>query len=211
LKRLGILGASGHGKVVAEVALAAGWEAVTFFDDAWPQKSTIGKWTVAGDGNVLFTSLGDLDGVIVAIGRNEIRLALLDRLRSAGAIVVTVVHPAAVISDSAHLGAGSVVMPGAIINADTSIGDGAILNTGCSVDHDCVLGNAVHVSPGARLAGGVIVGDRAWIGIGAVVRQGQRIGQDVVVGAGAAVVSDLPAGVVAVGVPARPLSTCSSK
>ncbi|MGB3837206.1 acetyltransferase [Castellaniella sp.] len=208
---MGVLGASGHGKVVAETALAAGWESVIFYDDAWPHKSAIGRWAIVGDGDALLAALGDLDGVIVAIGRNEIRLSLLDRLRSAGASVSTIIHPAAVVSGSVSLGAGSVVMPGAIVNADARIGDGSILNTGCSIDHDCVLGNAVHVSPGARLAGGVSVGDRSWIGIGAVVRQGQCIGQDVVVGAGAAVVSDLPDGVVAVGVPARPLSTCRSK
>ncbi|MGB6241456.1 MAG: acetyltransferase [Castellaniella sp.] len=204
-RTLAIMGASGHGKVVAEAALAAGWGAVEFYDRAWPGKQQVGRWMIVGDDAALLHALTRLDGVVVAIGNNQIRLDLLTQLRRAGAKVVSVLHPMACVSASAQIGPGTVVLAGVVVNADAVIGSGAILNTACSVDHDCILGDAVHISPGAHLAGDVQVGDRSWIGIGASVRQGVRIGSGVMVGAGAAVVSDVADGLTVVGVPARPI------
>jgi len=205
MKRLGILGASGHGKVVAEAALTRGWGEVRFYDDAWPGKSKLGSWEVIGNTSTLLADKEHLDGVIVAIGDNAIRIKKIQELQKMGLDLVTIVHAAAVVSNSAKLGIGTVVMAGAVVNAGAEIGVGAILNTACSVDHDCFLGVAVHVSPGARLAGGVLVGDRSWVGIGASVRQGTIIGAGVVIGTGAAVVSDIADGLTVVGVPAKPL------
>ncbi|OXR50238.1 acetyltransferase [Pusillimonas sp. T2] len=203
MRSLAILGASGHGKVVAEAALLAGWGDVSFFDDAWPDKRRIGRWGVTGDTAALLNAVDRFDGVIVAIGDNTIRLAKLRALQSVGAHIATIIHPAAVVSSSVRLGEGTVVMAGVVINSDTIIGEGGILNTACSVDHDCLLGDAVHISPGAHLAGSVRVGELAWVGIGAAVRQGLNIGRLVRVGAGAAVINDIADGRTVVGVPAK--------
>ena len=59
----------------------------------------------------------------------------------------------------------------------------------------------------ARESKGIHLGDNVWLGAGALVMDGVRIGDDVVVGAGAVVTGDLPAGSVAVGVPARVVRT----
>lgn len=203
MRSLAILGASGHGKVVAEAALASGWTAVGFYDDAWPLKKQIGKWPVAGDTAALLATIQRFDGVIVAIGANAARMDKIARIKASDGKLVTIVHPAATISPSALLGPGTVVMAGVVINADAVIGAGAILNTSCSVDHDCVLGDGVHVSPGAHLAGDVRVGHLSWVGIGASVRQGLSIGLAVRIGAGAAVVADIADNLTMVGVPAK--------
>ena len=203
MKSLAVLGASGHGKVIADIAECCGWQAIEFYDDAWPSLQNNGAWNVVGDTGALKTHLKNYDGAIVAIGNNEIRSQKMRELLDAGAQIVSLIHPSAVVSRYAALGPGSVVMAGVVVNPDVTIGESAILNTCCSVDHDCELGDAVHVSPGACLAGGVCVGNNSWIGIGATVRQGIHIGSNVMVGAGAAVVSDLPDGVTAIGVPAR--------
>jgi sugar O-acyltransferase (sialic acid O-acetyltransferase NeuD family) len=205
MKRLAILGASGHGKVVADTAECCGWQVVGFFDDAWPQRQRNGIWPVLGDTAHLLEHLPQFDGVLVAIGNNHIRQAKLLELQTAGANLATLIHPSATLSRYARLGAGSVMFAGAVVNADAQVGMGAILNTGCSVDHDCRLGDAVHISPGARLAGGVQVGDLSWIGIGASVRQLVCIGHSVQVGAGAVVVADIAPSLTVVGVPARSL------
>lgn len=202
MKRLAILGASGHGKVIADIAECCYWSEVVFFDDAWPSISANGKWAVAGNSETLAGRLKDFSGIIVAIGNNSIRAKKLKWLSSLSAPLVNIIHPSAAISSHAELGLGCAVMPGAVVNVSTSIGDGAILNTGSSVDHDCVIGSCVHISPGARLAGGVHVGDQSWIGIGASVKQLVIIGHNVTVGAGAAVVSNLPNGITAMGIPA---------
>lgn len=200
--KLAILGASGHGKVVADTAECCGWQSVEFFDDAWPALQKNAVWPVMGDSAALMQRLSDFDGVVVAIGNNHIRQNKLADLKAANASLVTLIHPAATVSRLAIIGHGSVVFAGAVVNAGACIGQGAIINTGCSIDHDCMLGDAVHISPGARLAGGVRVGSFSWVGIGASVRQLVCIGEHVVVGAGSAVVSDVPNEVTVAGVPA---------
>lgn len=203
MKTLAIVGASGHGKVVADAALSTGlWDDVVFYDDAWPAKTKNGSSDVVGNTQTLF-DLRQKPEVIVAIGNNKIRLAKQRELVNAGFTLATVVHLTAVVSRSAIIQAGTVVMAGAVINADAVIGAACIVNSNAVVEHDCILADAVHISPGAGLAGGVVVGESSWIGIGATVIQLKRIGKNVMVGAGAAVVNDLPDGVTAVGVPAK--------
>lgn len=200
---LAILGASGHGKVVADAALSSGlWDEVVFYDDAWPAKGSNGLSEIVGNTQSLF-DLKTLPEVVVAIGNNKIRLAKQCELVNAGFSLATVVHLTAVVSRSAIINPGTVVMAGAVINADAVIGAACIVNSNAVVEHDCILGDAVHISPGACLAGGVVVGEGSWVGIGASVIQLKRIGKHVVVGAGAAVVNDLADNVTAVGVPAR--------
>lgn len=205
MNKLALLGASGHGKVLADMAELLGWQQVDFYDDAWPKVTENGPWPVLGNTAALLNSLAEYQGVVVAIGNNVIRLKKLAELKQKEAKLVSLVHPASVVSRYASLGAGSVVMAGAVINACTQIGDGCIINTNASVDHDSVLGTGVHISPGANLAGGVCVGQGSWVGIGACVRQLVAIGQGVMVGAGAVVVAPVNDFQTVVGNPARVL------
>lgn len=203
MKRLAILGASGHGKVVAEAAELSGWDEVFFFDDAWPEKSINTIWPVIGKTKDLLARLNEFAGVVVAIGDSRIRLSKMNELRARNVNLPVIIHPQAIVSRHTEIGEGSVILAGAIVNTDTKIGAGAILNTGCSVGHDCTLADGVHISSGTRLAGGVVVGEGAWVGIGSVVRQLVTVGAYSVVGAGAAVVKDVPDHAVVMGVPAK--------
>lgn len=203
MNTLAILGASGHGKVVADAAIACGlWHDIVFYDDAWPAKIKNGKSNIVGNSETLL-NLAQKPDVVIAIGNNQVRLAKQNELAAKGFTVATVIHPAATVSSSVMVKPGSVVMAGALINADAMIGPACIINSNAVVEHDCKLAAAVHISPGACLAGGVEVGEASWLGIGATVIQLKRIGKNVMVGAGAAVIDDLPDNVTAVGVPAR--------
>ncbi len=206
MKTLGILGASGHGCVVADAALLSGWSAVRFFDDRWPTLQTVGAWSVVGDTGALLSQASELDGVIVSIGDNSVRLRRFSELVLHGTVLATIVHPTAVISPFASIGEGCLIGAQSVVGPFAVVGDAAIVNTGATVDHHCRLAPGVHVSPGAHLGGNVTVGEASWIGIGAAVRQMISIGSHAVVGAGAAVVADVPDGHVSVGVPARPRS-----
>lgn len=206
MKSLAILGASGHGKVLADIAELVGWGTVHFFDDGWPEKQQIGPWDVVGNTQSLISESPSYQGVIVAIGNNAIRLAKQLILEQAGCHLINLVHPSAVVSKYAILESGSVIMANAVINPFSQLGRACIVNTSATVDHDCVLSDGVHISPGANLAGGVTIGQCSWVGVGAAVRQLITIGDDVIVGAGAAVVSNLSSNNKFVGMPAKLLS-----
>lgn len=206
--RLAILGASGHGKVVADAAELAGWREVVFFDDAWPGLKQNGPWAVAGDTRVLLDDFTLFDGVVVAIGNNRIRLAKQRELLAAGASFASIIHPSANVSPHASIGDGTVVFAHAVVNACAVVGDGCIVNTGAIIEHDCVIGDFAHISPNATLAGGVTIGKLVWVGASSSVRQLIEVGEAAVIGMGAVVTKAVPPGLTVAGNPASVFTPC---
>lgn len=201
-----IYGASGHGKVVADAARAAGWGVAGWADDDDGKKGRelAGSPVLAiGVDQAAKFAKAQAYQVVVAIGDNASRRNIYIALEEAGAILATIVHPSAVLASSAILGSGTVILAGAVVNPDSNIGRNVIVNTSASVDHDNDVGDHVHISPGATLGGSVRVAEGGHVGIGATVRNGISIGRWSIVGAGAVVVRDIESRVVAYGVPAR--------
>lgn len=206
-RRIAVIGAGGHGRVVLDILVQAGrYEVVAFLDS---NKSLHGRRmdgiAVLGDMNTLpeLRDQGIIDGAIVAIGDNGVRRSFADRVDQMGIPLVEAIHPSANLARNVTLGRNVVVAAGALVCAHCQIGDSVILNTGSIVDHESMIGTAAHVCPGARLAGRVMVESGAFIGIGATVIQNIRIGCESVVGAGAVVIRDVPPMSTVVGVPAR--------
>lgn len=142
-----------------------------------------------------------------SVGDPSKRIRIYQRLMQIGYSLPVIADPSAVVSKSVTLAQGIFVGKKAVVNAQAHIGECAIINTAAVIEHDCVLGEFVHVAPGACLAGHVQVERHAHIGIGAVVAEGVRIGAEAVLGAGAVAIHDIPAGCIAVGVPAKPIKT----
>ena len=197
MKQLVIIGASGHGKVVADIARKTEYEKICFLDDN-ESLTECGGYPVVGRSSE-WTGF-DCD-IFVAIGNARIRERMMGEL--ANKSVPTLIHPNAVIGENVSIGLGTVVVAGAIINPGATIGKGCIINTSASVDHDCVIEDFVHVSVGAHVAGTVNVGKGAWIGAGAVVKNNLNICGDCMIGAGAVVIKDIKESGTYVGVPAR--------
>lgn len=201
MQKLIIIGASGHGRVVADIAAKCGYKDIVFLDDNAKIKSC-GRYPVAGDSS----KAGDLNGdVIVAVGDPVIRERIQEGIKEER--MTTLIHPDAVLAEDVTVGKGSVVMAGAVINPGSKLGKGCIVNTCASVDHDCRLGKYVHIAVGAHVAGHAEIGDGTWIGAGATVSNDIKICGRCMVGAGAVVVKDIEKAGTYVGVPAREKSS----
>lgn len=201
-ERLLIIGAGGHGKVVADIALRLNrWERIAFLDDDESIKElmgieVIGKWV---DANIYKR---DSD-IFVGIGNNRVRKKIQENLESAGVSIPILIHPSAVIAEQIELGIGTAVMAGAVINCCTKIGKGCIINTGATIDHDNIIEDYVHISPGVNIAGTVKVGQCSWIGIGSKVSNNINIVSGCKVGAGTVIVKNIAEQGTYVGIPAR--------
>jgi sugar O-acyltransferase (sialic acid O-acetyltransferase NeuD family) len=191
-----LFGASGHCKVIIDV-LQSNKQTVTAIVDDVPKMNQIFTIPVIYSGVFKF---GPTQKFIVSIGDNAIRKKIVDRIDGR---FHTAIHNAAVISDFATIGAGTIIMAAAVVNADANIGLHCIINTGAVIEHDCHLSNFVHISPNASLAGDVSVGEGTHVGIGATVIQGIKIGKWATIGAGAILINDVPDYAVVVGNPGK--------
>jgi len=204
MSRLLIVGAGGHGKVVAEAAVSTGnWDEIAFLDAKYPAIKKVLIYPVIGNVDNAVNFLPDFDSTVVAIGNSDIRMNIINDLHESGFLLPTIIHSTACISPSATLDAGSVVFAHAVINADARLGRGCIVNTSAIIEHDCCLEDGVHICPNASVGGGVEVGECSWIGIGSSVVHYIKIGDRVIIGAGAAVTENVEAGLTVVGVPAK--------
>lgn len=192
-----IIGASGHGKVVADIAAKCGYTDIVFLDDN-PNIKSCGGYPVVGDSS----SVKDMESdAVVAIGDPVIRRNIQEKIAEERLVIL--IHPDAVIAEDTVIGKGTVVMAGTVINSGSMIGRGCIVNTCASVDHDCKIGDYVHVAVGAHASGSVEIGEGAWIGAGAVISNNVNICGDCMIGAGAVVVNDIETSGTYIGVPAR--------
>ena len=205
-ERVLIIGAGGHGKVVADILRACGTPAAGFVDgDESMRGRTVAGLPVLGAMNRLehLAREHGCTSAVVAIGDNRVRLEHAREVERAGLKLASAIHPSANVAASATVGAGVVICMGASVCAEATVGDVSIVNTNAVVDHECELGNSVHVCPNASLAGRVKVGEGGFVGIGASVIQCLSLGAWSIVGAGATVTRDVRAEATVVGVPAR--------
>ncbi|HLR21306.1 MAG TPA: acetyltransferase [Tissierellaceae bacterium] len=202
--KLLIIGANGHGRVVADIALKMNrWKEIAFLDDN-EDKKLILNIKVIGKSRDAFKYVDDYE-IFVGIGDNIIRQNIQESLEKIGASIPVLIHPDAVIGEEVEIESGTVVMAGAIINCCTKIGKGSIINTGVTIDHDNIIEDYVHISPGVNLAGTVKIGKGTWVGIGSIVINNIEIVGNCKIGAGAVVIKDICEVGSYVGIPAKKL------
>lgn len=200
-RNLIIVGASGHGKVVADIAQLTGYEEIVFLDNNPSLRECAGH-PVLGPEALLDTLEGE---VFIAVGNGLMRQRVMDS--HPNRVYPVLIHPSAIIARTSRIGVGSVVMAGVVVNPDSVFGRGVILNTSSSIDHDCHVGDFCHIAVGAHLAGTVTLGNLTWIGAGAIVSNNLSICGHCMIGAGAVVVKDIAVPGTYLGIPAKSKTT----
>lgn len=198
-KKVVIIGAGGHAKVVADIIRSNGDTVEGFLDDSFTCPRDFYGSTVLGKTQDYVKYALD-SYFIIAIGSGAVR----EKISSS--IVCkwyTAVHPSAVVSGSAVIGEGSAVMANAVVNADAKIGNHVIVNTGSIVEHDCEIGDYSHVAPKSVVCGGTVIGKNVWLGTGSTTMQAINVCDGVMVGAGGVVVKNIIESGTYVGVPVK--------
>lgn len=206
-KKVVIIGAGGHAKVIADIIQKSGDIVYGFLDDNIEKGTIIAndeKLKVIGDLNARFSlpvTHSDLE-FIIAIGdnkrRKEIAETMVKNIR-----YYTAIHPLAIIGLDVKVEPGTVIMANACINASSKIGKHCIINTGAIIEHDNVIKDYVHISPNATLCGTVTVGELTHIGASATVKNNITITDNCTIGAVAVVVKKIEEEGTYVGVPAK--------
>ena len=203
---IAIIGAGGHGRVIATVLQAANTAVAGFIDSG--VKGEL-PFPLLGEDNDIpwLKDDGIINSFIIGLGSIKggpsLRATLFDKMIGHGLAPAVAIHPMSILSPGVKLGAGCVVMAGAIINTGTSVGKNSIINTGAIIDHDGEIGDHVHIAPGVTLSGNVTIGDNSLIGVGSTIRQSITIGKNVTLGAGSVVIRDISDDATAYGNPAQ--------
>lgn len=206
MKKVVIIGAGGHAKVIADIIVKSGDEVIGFLDDNEEQPNRILGFPYLGKiENV--NKYSDECSFVIGIGSNSVRKQIAETYDVNWYLAV---HPRASIALGVTIGEGTVIMADALMNTDAHIGKHCIINTGAVVEHDNQIGDYVHISPGAVLCGTVTVGELAHVGAGATVRNNLSVCGDVIIGVGGIVVKDITKPGVYVGVPVQKLRHCTA-
>lgn len=200
-----IIGAGGHGLVVADCAESIGhYSEVIFLDDCLDKLKDKSQWHIAGP-IASWVEYGENVDFIVAIGNNTLRASLLQQLSAENCCLATLIHPTAFISKRSCIGPGVVIFANAVVNIGARIDEGCIINTAATIDHDCHIQAYCHISPGVNIAGGVNVGKLSWLGIGSSVVEYITIAENTHSGAGAVITKSTQSNKLYLGVPALPV------
>ena len=213
-RKVVILGAGGHAKVVLDSLQAQGITVDGVVDPELARTKSVWRSVpvLGGDAYLLeldpqrfwvVNGLGSLPG-------NDLRQKVFNKFKLAGFQFLSVVHPSTFIGSGVTLGEGAQIMAGSIIQADCQIGNNVIVNTGAKLDHDCTVGADVHIAPGVTISGDVVIEDSVHVGTGACVIQGVTIGCGAVIGAGTVVVKPVPEYSTLIGIKPR-LTKCRER
>jgi len=210
MKKVIIIGAGGHGQVVADILIkshesGSQIKPIGYLDDDSNLQGSIYNGLPVFGG---ISTISDIphDAIIIALGNNRTRSEMFHYFQEKKEKFINAIHPKSILSNDIKTGVGIMICAGVIINSGSVIGSNVIINTGSTIDHHNTINNHTHIAPGVNTGGEVTVGEGALIGIGATVVPMISIGAWSVVGAGSVVCRNLPDSIKAIGIPAKIIS-----
>jgi sugar O-acyltransferase (sialic acid O-acetyltransferase NeuD family) len=206
MKKVALIGYSGHALVVAEVLKQRGYKIIGYFEKKIFNTNPLQLEYLGYEEDYNFILNFQNASVFPAVGDNNIRERIMTFVTERRIDVTVAISIQANISDYTIIGQGSLVCRGACINPYARIGKGVIINTGAIIEHECIIADFAHIGPGSVLAGNVTVGSNSFVGANSVVKQGIRIGKNVTIGAGSVVLKDIPDNEIWIGNPAKRLT-----
>lgn len=159
MKKIVIIGAGGHGKVLAEIVKQNNNSLNLGFVDDGIEKETVvfDSITCWGTVNELITKQISVDGVVVGIGNNEIRKKIVQQLKTAGIPIESVVHPSVQIASSTVIGKGVAILQGAVISTLVHVEEGAIIDVGVVVNHEATVKSFAHLTIGTIVCNNAVI------------------------------------------------------
>jgi len=204
--RIFIVGAGGFGREVLEWALAA-WpnhaakiQGFLSDDDVHQTRSAVSLPIVGAPRSF---SPDAKDAFLLAIGIPVVRRSIAENMRARGARFMSLVHPTALVSETAIVEEGSIICPYAIVSADTRVGSFTLMNYHSSLGHDASTGSYCVLSPYATIGGGGRIGDDVFMGMHASVGPGKTVGSLSKISANSAALAHVPPKSLVYGVPGR--------
>ena len=206
-----IIGAGGHARVLLDTLLS---QNNNIIDITNPEPHKIGNYVfdipIVGNDDFIFNyhpnDIYLVNGIGMIPGKNT-RYQLYERFKNHEYTFIKVIHTSVIIASNVKLFAGVQIMAGAIIQTGVEIHENSIINTRVAIDHDSFIGEHVHLAPGVTVSGDVSIGEGTFVGAGATIIQGIRIADHCIIAAGSVVTQNIPAGTIAMGIPARVVKT----
>lgn len=209
MQKVVIIGAGGFGREVLDIFLADNqiskkWKILGFVDDNPKFHGKIlNGYPVLGSFEWFKRVKSEEVRVVVAIGNNKVRKAVVDKARDQSLEFCSIVHPNITKTSFISIGEGVMITAGVILTNQIKIGNHVIINLDVTIGHDTIIADFVNLNPGVHINGNNRIGEGSYVGSGAVTIQDITIGKWSVIGAGAVVIKDVPNEVLALGVPAE--------
>jgi sugar O-acyltransferase (sialic acid O-acetyltransferase NeuD family) len=154
-------------------------------------------------GKIIEYDIQPNDHFLYAIGSIENKRKLVTELKKKGAHFLTLIHPTAIVVDSAKLGEGVILCPFTLVSDNVQIGDYVMVNSYASIGHDAIVGSFSLLCPYSTVLGWCKLEDEVFVGSHSTIVAKKNVGKGAQISANSVAQRNVPAGAFVIGVPGK--------